>query len=231
MSESNASNGIGVRNEKSLHAAIKQWYARPGDLFEEKIDGYIVDIVRGPLLIEIQTRNLSALRRKLHALIQHHPIRLVYPIARAKWIVQVGKRGAIQRRRKSPKTGDLPDLFDELVSLPDLFTHAGFELEVLFTDEEEIRVADGKGSWRRRGVSIRDRRLLQVVDHIRFADKQAFLAFLPDDLAEPFSNAGLAKNKHISIDAARRLTFCLKKMGVLREAGRQGRALLFERVR
>jgi len=47
-----------------------------------------MDIVREAGLIEIQTRNLAALRRKLHALLQHHPVRLMYPIAQEKWIVR-----------------------------------------------------------------------------------------------------------------------------------------------
>ena len=60
-------NMIGALNEKPLHAALKQWYARPDDLIEVSVDGFTVDIVRGDLLIEIQTRNLSAIKRKASA--------------------------------------------------------------------------------------------------------------------------------------------------------------------
>jgi hypothetical protein len=38
---------IGLLNENSLHSALKRWYARPGDLVEVSLDGYIVDILRG----------------------------------------------------------------------------------------------------------------------------------------------------------------------------------------
>ena len=48
-------NTIGTLNEKPLHAALKDWCARPGDQFEVFVDGFVVDIVRGNLLIEIQT--------------------------------------------------------------------------------------------------------------------------------------------------------------------------------
>lgn len=44
---SQAQSGIGTLNEKPLHAALKGWYARPGDRFEVPVDGYLVDIVRG----------------------------------------------------------------------------------------------------------------------------------------------------------------------------------------
>jgi len=64
--------GIGLLNEKPLHASLKQWYARPGDRFEVPVDGFVIDIVRRresegseDLLIEIQTRNLAAINSKL----------------------------------------------------------------------------------------------------------------------------------------------------------------------
>ena len=47
--------GIGLLNEKPLHASLKQWYARPGDRFEVAVGGFVIDIVRDDLLIEIQT--------------------------------------------------------------------------------------------------------------------------------------------------------------------------------
>jgi hypothetical protein len=30
---------IGLLNQRSLHAAIREWYARSGDRFEQKVDG------------------------------------------------------------------------------------------------------------------------------------------------------------------------------------------------
>jgi hypothetical protein len=52
---------IGLLNEKSLHSALKHWYARPGDRLESPLDGYVVDILRGDHVIEIQTRNFARL--------------------------------------------------------------------------------------------------------------------------------------------------------------------------
>ena len=111
------SNGVGLLNEKPLHAALKAWYALPGDRFEVGIDGSIIDIVRGELLVEIQTRSFSALKRKLEKLVVSHPVRLVFPIAAEKWIVRLSDDGAVEQgRRKSPKHGAVTELFRELVS-------------------------------------------------------------------------------------------------------------------
>ena len=51
------------------------------------IDNFVIDIVRDDLLIEIQTRNLSAIKKKLTKLLLANRVRLVYPIARIKWIL------------------------------------------------------------------------------------------------------------------------------------------------
>ena len=40
---------IGTLNEKRLHAALKERYARPGDGAEVKLHGYVVDVVRNSL--------------------------------------------------------------------------------------------------------------------------------------------------------------------------------------
>ena len=111
--------GIGLLNEKPLHASLKQWYARPGDRFEVAVDGFVIDIVRNDLLIEIQTGSFSAIKSKLANLARSHRVRLVYPIVQEKLIVRLatdGRRGAV--RRKSPKRGRLEDLFWEMVNIP-----------------------------------------------------------------------------------------------------------------
>lgn len=127
---------IGTLNEKPLHAALKEWYAQPGDRLEVSVDGFVVDIVRGDLLIEIQTANFFSIKRKLTELTAHHPVRLVYPIAREKWIVKLTKDGNSQlSRRKSPKRGALEQIFGELVSFPQILSSPNFSLDVLLIQD------------------------------------------------------------------------------------------------
>src|SRR6266508_2659233 len=56
---------IGTPNEGALHAELKDWYRRRGDRVEQLVDGFVVDLVRGELLVEIQTGSFAPLRRKL----------------------------------------------------------------------------------------------------------------------------------------------------------------------
>jgi hypothetical protein len=214
-------------NEHTLHSAIKQWYSLPGDMHEVNIGGFVVDVVQGSLLVEIQTKNFSAAKRKLQRLVGDHKVRLVYPIAKQKWIVRVAQSGEPLSRRKSPKKGRLVDLFHELVRLPDLIEHRNFSLEVLMIEEEEVRCNDGRGSWRRRGVSIKDRKLISVTERVLFKDEKDFLRFLPGELPDPFTNKDLSANVAVSVNLARKITYCLKKMGTIAEVGKRGRELLF----
>jgi hypothetical protein len=91
---------IGQLNEQPLHAALKAYYAHPDAQTEVLVDGYHVDVVRDGTLIEIQTGNFSAIKRKLGDLVPHHPLRLVYPIAVEKWILKYGGEGG--GRQTSP---------------------------------------------------------------------------------------------------------------------------------
>ena len=157
--------GIGLLNEKPLHASLKQWYARPGDRFELPVDGFVIDIVRrlereegGGLLIEIQTRNFSSINSKLTKLTRSHPVRLIYPIVQEKWIVRsVSANGGSVVRRKSPKKRRLEDLFWELVSIPQLVSNPNFSLEALMIREEEVRRYDRRRRNVYRGVRSRQR--------------------------------------------------------------------------
>lgn len=218
-------NGINTYNEKSLHAALKQWYAQDGDQMEVPVDGYVIDLVRGDLLIEIQTGSFSPLKRKLAKLVDTHPVRLVFPIPQEKWILQLAKaEGEPPHRRKSPWRGRVEHLFTELVYIPFLLEHANFTLEVLLTREEEVRHFDGKKAWRRKGWVTDDRRLMEVIDRRMFTTPEELAALLPAALVEAFTARELAKAMGQPVWLAQKMIYCLRKMRLVEQSGRKGRA-------
>ena len=219
---------IGTRKENSLHAALKTWYSRPGDLLEAPVDDFIVDILRGDTIIEIQTRNFGALRAKFAQLLERYPVRLIHPVAHEKWIVRLAADGHTRLgRRKSPKRGSALEVFRELVYLPELLLHANFSLEIVLTQEEEVRCQDGRGSWRRQGWSILDRRLLQVVDCVELKDVGACRRLLPSSLSQPFTSSDLAEALGERRALAQKMLYCLRKMHVVHTAGKRGRYRLY----
>jgi hypothetical protein len=221
---------IGTLNERSLHAALKEWYGEPGDRFEAPVDGFVVDLVRGDLLIEIQTRNFSAIKRKMTRLAADHAVRLVYPIAREKWIVRLAKDGSagVLGRRKSPKRGSFVHVFGELVSFPELLANANFSIEVLLTQEEEVRRHGDKRAWRRRGWVTQERRLLDVVDRCLFETPDHLAALIPPDLPQPWTTADLAAALHRPRRLAQQMAYCLRRLDLAEVVGKRGRAISYE---
>jgi len=218
---------IGTRNEMSLHAALKEHYRRPGDIVEGKIGNYIIDLVQKDRLVEIQTGNFSALKNKFEELLKKHSIHLVYPIPKERYLVYVAPRtGELLNRRKSPKKGTVYDLFSELIRIPHLICHPRLTIEAVLISEEELRCDDGRGSWRRRGVSILDRRLVEVKESSVFAKPADFLAVLPQDLATPFTNKNLAAAVGITASQARKVNYTLKKADLIEEVGKNGNEIL-----
>jgi hypothetical protein len=219
--------GIGLLNEKPLHASLKEWYAEPEDQFEVAVDGFVIDIVRRGLLLEIQTRNLSSIRSKLTKLAGAHRLRLIYPIAAEKRIVRLAKDNAGElSRRASPKRGRAVDLFWEMVSIPQLLANPNFSLEVLLIREEEVRRYAGKRHWRKRGWVTEERRLLEVVDSLLYQEPADWRAFLPADLPT-FTTSELAEATGITKPLAQKMVYCMRHVNLLSSIGKQGRAHLY----
>ncbi|MBN2303753.1 MAG: hypothetical protein JXQ72_04715 [Anaerolineae bacterium] len=231
---------IGTLNEQPLHAALKAWYARDGDACEVPLDGYVIDIIRGDLLIEIQTGHFTAIRSKLRALLAAgHAVRLVYPVAVEKWIVRLDPadpdHGTPLSRRKSPKRGAVVDVFAELVHLPALLDEAAFSLDVLLVQAEELRRRDpnprrgGRRHRRRGGWVIRERRLLDVIESHPFETPAGLAALLPDDLPESFTTADLAAGIGRPRRLAQQMAYCLRALDVIAVVGKRGNAVLYRR--
>jgi hypothetical protein len=242
---------IGLLNEKSLHADLKTWYARPDDEIEVKIDGYFIDIVRRThrlrqrqgnygvqedqspqdlLLVEIQTGNFSAIKQKLNDLTTRHSLRLVYPIAQEKWIVKRPRvKGDAGTRRKSPKRGQVVDIFRELVYFPELLNSPNFSLEVLLIQEEEVRRYDGRKGWRRGGWVREERHLLSVIERRIFQDEEDLWRLIPNKLPAEFTTADLSSVMEIPKRTAGQVAYCLRKMNGIEQIGKRGRSYLYAR--
>lgn len=223
--------GIGCLGEKSLHAALKQIYGAKGDL-EVRVDRYVADVKTPYGLVEIQTGSFAKIRTKLTRLLESHRVRVVYPIPEEKVLVTLDDKGEVLSRRKSPKRGKPADVGRELAAIRDLLGHPRFELEILLTREEEIRIRDGKGSWRRRGVSRADRKLVAIVKSVVCQHPLDYLTLLtpeggPPLGPEPFTNRELAGHLKVHPVYASGLTRSLLAIGVLHFRGRRGKAYLF----
>jgi hypothetical protein len=216
--------------ESTLHANLKQFYTQDGGFAEWWVDGYIIDVFKDGMLIEIQTGNFSAIKTKLERLLEKHPLRLVYPIAREKYIVLRDMEHLLLWRRRSPRKGRMEHVFNELVFITQFIAHPNFSLELIFICEEEERIRDGLGSWRRKGVSILDRKLAGIFEREVFLTAADYRGFIPVSMPAEFTNAELSSELKISKRLASKLTYCLATIGLLKKNARRGNAYLYKRT-
>jgi hypothetical protein len=219
---------IGTLREKPLHASLKRWYSQPGDGIEVRVDGYVIDLVREDLLIEVQTRGFASMKHKVTALLGlGHRVRIVHPIPIDKWIVKVDADGVVLSRRRSPRHGNAIDVFAELVSFPDLVAHPRLEIELLLTIEEEYRLHTPNRSWRRKGWAVAERRLIEVVNTLRLGHIEDLAGLLPHDLPETFTTADLAEKLGRPRRAAQQMAYCLRSVGAIVAVGKHDNAVVY----
>ena len=222
--------GRAYAGESALHRDLKQHYSKPDGQREVYRHGYVIDVARPDVLVEIQTSNFAAIKEKLLALTAQEPVLLVHPIAQTKWLLRQDSAGARISRRKSPRHGRWEECFRELIRFPQLMAHPNLALELALVDVEELRCADGRGSWRRRGVSVRGRRLLRIRERRRLNDPGDFAAWLPSELPAVFTVRQLAQTAQLTRRLAGMMAYCLREMGALRVVGKAGNAFCYQRA-
>lgn len=226
--------GIGTLAEGPLHAAVKQWLARPGDALEVPVGRFVVDLVRADgELVEIQTGGFGPLGPKLDALLDQHRMRIVHPVPAERRIVRVDADGVVLSERRSPKAASVLEVFDRLVAFPSLVGHPHLTIEVLSCREDHVRgPAPTRTSGNRRRTKDPGTRHLDAVlgshEVRRPADVLGLLgADLPDG---PFTTRTLAELTGAPTVLAQRVVYCLRLMELVEPAGKDGRAPLYRLV-
>jgi hypothetical protein len=221
---------IGTLNEGLLHAQLKEWYRRPGDELEQAVGEFVVDLVRGDLLVEIQTGGFAPLRRKLDLLAAEHRVRVVAPIPVVRRIVRLSDEGEVLSVRRSPRRGRIEDIFSRLVSIPALLCLPRCELEIVLTELDERRVRRPGKAYRRRGWVVTGRQLTAVQESRLLATPADAAALLPAGLPDLFDTAELAQAAAIDRRLAQQMTYCLRAMGVLDPEGKRNGAVMHRRA-
>lgn len=217
---------INTWNESLLHEQLKTLYSDGSGQFEVPCEGYICDaIMVDGTIIEIQTSNLSKLSQKLTKLVMHHKVILVYPIAQRKTLVTYNPDGGIKNSRKSPKSETVYRIFREITGLLQVLSHENITLRLVFAHIIENRIADGSGSWKRKGIRITGKELKEIYGSKEFTSIADFATLLPANLEQPFTTKDLSKagaGPH-----AGHMAWVLHKTGYIQRIGKKGNAWLY----
>ncbi len=190
-------------NESNLHHSLKVLYSEiyEGQTEVEK-DGYIYDIVsKNGNIIEIQTRNLSKLLKKIQETIKNgHNIKIVHPLVITKRIKTYDEGNKLLSNKKSPKRGNIYDIFKEITGLYPILLNPHFSLEIVeieMTEErritsEPVQSKNKKRRYKQNWLKT-NKYLEEIINTRRFNKKEDYLSFLPPNLPEEFSTNDLRK--------------------------------------
>lgn len=223
--------GIGTYGEKTVHSVLKNYFEPCADGHEQKIGGFVADIVGEDGIIEIQTAGFDKLRKKLGSFLTVCRVTVVHPIPRQKWLISIDpETGAHGRRRKSPKTGSPYDIFPELYKIKPMLANENLSICIVMLDMEEYRrppETDGLRRGRRKGYTRYDRIPVSIEEEIHLDHIYDWLYFIPDGLAEEYTSADLARAAKISAGSARLALNILTEIGAVQRMGKKGNSILY----
>jgi len=227
---------IGTRNESSLHRALKLQYAGYRGKTEIKAGEFVTDGKRADgEYIEVQTGSFAPLEKKLKKISKNAKVRVIYPVF-VKKIIEVYKPsrgrkkcGKLLYRRKSPLKGTQWDIFDALVYSPKLPLIKGVTIEIVLLDITEKRIKDGKGSRRRKGISIYDKELILLHESVHLKKTADYRRFVPFMKNEVFISSLLAERAGIAKRTARKALYVLTKMKIVKRIGKKGNSWKYVR--
>jgi hypothetical protein len=128
-------------------------------------------------------------------------------------------------RRKSPKRQAVNQLFEELVSFPELLACPNFSIEVVSIQEEELRRYRRRWRGKRRRWRIVERRLLTVLERFVFEEPSDLWQLIPRTLPDPFETSHLASVLGIPDGLLKRLPTVSANPGSLRPSERKATRL------
>ena len=205
--------------ETDLHRQIKDIYTEKGDKQEVEIEDFICDIEKKDgSIVEIQTKQLSALKKKIDTLSKTRKLKVVHPIINTLYLQTENKK------RKSPKKNTWTSIFNEMTQIYPFFSRRNFSLEILLITATEFREQKTPSGRRRKPYCIVNRKLESIEEKKVFSKPKDFLTFLPPNLPKEFTvkdlEASLKKESNIAV-------WVLKKMGLIKQIGKEGAKYLY----
>lgn len=222
--------GIGVQGEKTLHALLKGYCAWEGAEEEVKIAGFVADLAGEEGIVEIQTRGLGRLRKKLPVFLEQGMVTVVHPIPCRKWICWIDpETGQVSPPRKSPKTGSFLHGFRELYQLCPLLPHPRLSFRLILLDVTEYRYQDG---WGRQGKKSSTRMELYPLawqgETLLHFPRQ-YQDLLPQGLPPAFTSQDLCRAARLLPQEGQAVLRVMRQVGAVEQVGKQGRLFLYRR--
>ncbi len=223
--------GIGTLNEKILHSVLKNYIEPDPDNQEVRIGNFVADIFREDHIIEIQTRNFYAMKKKLDYFLDQFPVTIVYPIPNEKYINWIDPvTGEITERRKSPKKPHPQEMAHELIHILPFIDHPDLSFRLMFINVEDYKIKNGWDPTGKKGSERYDRIPKSLTAEKLITCPGDFTYFIPENLPEEFTSGDFSKAAHITKTCTQRMLYILRYLKVIERTGKKGRAWVYKTV-
>ena len=221
--------GIGTLSEKTMHAVLKHYYAPDEEMHEIPIENYVADIYTGTEIIEIQTRAMDRMRKKLEAFLPLYPVTIVYPMPREKWLYWIDEAtGEVSPKRKSPKKGNPYQAFIELYKIRPFLSHPNLRLRLDLIDMEEYRLLNGWSRDKKKGSERYDRIPTAFVEEVCIDCVRDYMQLIPYELPEQFTVKEFAKCAKIPVRLAGTILLIFYDLKLVDRVGKSGKSYVYE---
>ena len=213
--------GIGTLGEKSLHLALKYYFAPDSETHEQPLGGFVADAVTEDGVIEVQTRSLYRLKPKLRAFLPLCPVTVVYPVAAETWLCAADGQGELTGKRKSPKHETVWHAMPEIARLHEFLNDPNLRICIASLDLMQY--------YRQKNRSEReklDRVPLALRELVMLTAAEDYSALLPPDCPAELTGSSLAAFLGIPQRCAAAFLTVLRRTGAASVTGRRGRELL-----
>lgn len=227
--------GIGRLNEKRMHRILRRFVRDDPSLWETDAGGgYVADIIDGGTLFEIQTGPLLPLKEKIAYYLESTDLQtvVIHPVAAKKYVVWIDPdNGSVSGRHLSPKKEGRGSVLASSVYIAEFFGTGRLTLRLLFIEEEEYRLLNGRRSADRKKGSERFERLpSKLLGELSLSSPADFRKLIPDTLPQRFTAAELGKAGGLRGRDVYRAAKALELLGLAVPCGKRGRSAEWERI-
>lgn len=215
------SGGIGTLSEKTIHAALKNYFA--DEQYQEiKLNGFVADALTPDGVFEIQTRHFYTQKRKLEAFLPDYKVCMVYPVRYRRVINWVDpETGEISKGRKSPKTDRGYGIFHEMYGIKEYLLHEHLTFCIMYFHSDEYKYLDGFGEKRKIRATRADGVPTKLVAEVNLCAPEDYMLFIPDELRNTeFGSLSFSRFAGIDRGTAQKALLVLRHLGVVRQTAR-----------
>lgn len=171
---------IGGLGEKTMHLTFK-YFLEPNSAYHEaRLGRYVADIMRDGTVTEIQTKSFCSFRKKLAAVSEQYPVKVVHPIICNNKLFMVDRdTGERDKGRLSPIHECIYTVFEELVYIRELLHRETLSFSFPVIECESYRVLFDKTKSRRKGSVHFDTVPVNLIGFYEFDTAFAFAQLLP----------------------------------------------------